>query len=98
METFRKKVLALSKSPDVLEVVPNNMTQMNTTEHALQNARWSEDAAKAPIKRAIAALHDAIAELDEATFHFADAGDRNEVKRVQEKRKAIIEIIKTLSK
>lgn len=71
---------------------------MNNTEHALQNARWSEAAAAAPAKRAIDALHDAIAELEEASFHFADAGDRKEVARVQAKRAAFIEIIKTLSK
>ena len=32
METFRKKVLALSKSDDVLEVVPNNTPMNNTTQ------------------------------------------------------------------
>jgi len=83
-------------APNVV-FVPTN-TDMTNTEHALQNARWSEDAAAEPVKRAIAALHDAIADLDEASFHFADAGDRKEVARVQSKRAALIEIIKTLSK
>jgi len=33
LETFRKKVLALSKSLDVLEVVPNNTTMNTTTQN-----------------------------------------------------------------
>ena len=71
---------------------------MTDIDNALQNARSSEEGAVPAIKRAIAALHDAIAELEDASFHFAEAGNREELARVEARRKGLIEIIKTLSK
>ena len=71
---------------------------MNSIQNALQNARWSEEMASPAIKRAIASMHDAIAELEDASFHFAEARNREELARVEARRKNLIEIIKTLSK